>query len=86
MKKEIYITRVNNWYDLKAQSWNGALQTLEAIEEKGKEEEFIDLLNNIISCEEDQKIEETKLNDFIWFDTDYIEEVLDVKLWGDNND
>lgn len=81
MEKEIYITRVNNWYDLKAQSWNGALQTLEAIEEKGKEEEFIDLLNEIISCKEEQKIEETKLNDFIWFDTDYIEECLSVKLW-----
>lgn len=81
MEKEIYITGVNNWNDLKAQSWSGALQTLEAIEEKGKEEEFISLLNELISCEEDQRIEETKLNDFIWFDSDYIEEALGVKLW-----
>lgn len=35
MEKETYILGVNNWYDLKAQSWSGALQTLEAIEEKG---------------------------------------------------
>lgn len=83
MEKEIYITVVNNWNDLKDQSWSGALQTLEAIEEKGKEEEFMDLLNEIISCEEDQRIEETKLNDFIWFDTEYIEEALGVKLWED---
>lgn len=86
MEKEIYITGVNNWNDLKDQSWSGALQTLEAIEEKGKEEEFMDLLNDLISNEEDQRMEETTLNDFIWFDTDYIEEVLDVKLWGDDND
>ena len=56
---------------------------MEAIEEKGKQEEFIDLINEIISNEEDQKIEETKLNDFIWFDTDYIEECLNCKLWED---
>ena len=83
MEKEIYILGVNNWSDLKCQSWSGALQTLEAIEEKGKQEEFIDLINEIISNEEDQKIEETKLNDFIWFDTDYIEEFLNCKLWED---
>ena len=82
MEKETYILGVNNWYDLKDQSWSGALQTLEAIEEKGKEEEFMGLLNELISNEEDQRMEETTLNDFIWFDTDYIEEVLNVKLWG----
>lgn len=81
MDKETYILGINNWYDLKAQSWSGALQTLEAIEEKGKEEEFIELLNDLISNEEDGKMEETTLNDFIWFDTDYIEECLNIKLW-----
>lgn len=81
MDKETYILGINNWYDLKAQSWSGALQTLEAIEEKGKEEEFIELLNDLISNEEDGKMEETALNDFIWFDTDYIEECLNIKLW-----
>ena len=83
MDKETYILGINNWYDLKDQSWSGALQTLEAIEEKGKEEEFIELLNDLISNEEEQRMEETKLNDFIWFDTDYIEECLNIKLWED---
>ena len=83
MDKETYILGINNWYDLKAQSWSGALQTLEAIEEKGKEEEFIELLNDLISNEEEQKMEETTLNDFIWFDTEYIEECLNIKLWED---
>lgn len=80
MNTEKRILDVYSFEELKNASWSGALQTLEAIEEKGLEQEFIDLLNNIIS-EYENGIEETKLNDFIWFDTDYIEEYLDVQLW-----
>ena len=83
MEKETYILGVDNFYDLKAESWAGAIQTLDAIEEKGKEEDFIDLLNEIITCNEMDGIKwtDTQLNDFIWFDTDYIEECLNIKLW-----
>lgn len=81
MTKETYILEVNNFEALKENCWSGAIQTLEAIEEKGLKNEFLDLLNSmIVDCFEG-KIEKTKLNDFIWFDTDYIEEYLDVKLW-----
>lgn len=85
MEKETFILGVDNWYDLKAQSWSGAIQTLEAIEEKEKEDEFMDLLNEIISCNEMDGIKwtDTQLNDFIWFESDYIEECLDCKLWED---
>ena len=83
MEKETYILGVNNWEDLKAQSWSGAVQTLEAIEEKGKEQDFIDLLNDIIKCNEIDNVKwtETQLNDFIWFDSEYIEDCLGIKLW-----
>lgn len=77
MEKETIIYKVHNFYDLKQNSWSGALQTLDAIEEKGLEDEFINLVNEVIG----EGMEETKLNDFIWFDTDYIEEYLGVKLW-----
>lgn len=80
MERETIIYGVNNFYDLKANSWSGAIQTLEAIEEKGLQDEFLTILNDIISTYENG-IEETKLNDFIWFDTDYIEETLNTKLW-----
>ena len=80
MLKETYILEINNFYELKNESWSGALQTLEAIEEKGLEEEFLDLINSLL---EDNKMTDTQLNDFIWFDTDYIEETLNVKLWED---
>lgn len=78
MEKETIIYEVHNFYDLKQNSWSGAIQTLDAIEEKGLENEFIDLVNEVIA----DGLEETKLNDFIWFDTDYIEEYLGVKLWN----
>ena len=83
MIKETYILEVNNFGELKQNCWSGAIQTLEAIEEKGLESEFIELLNDMIQNCFDGRIEETKLNDFIWFDTDYIEEYLNVTLWED---
>lgn len=83
MIKETYILEVNDFEELKQNCWSGAIQTLEAIEEKGLESEFIELLNDMIQNCFDGRIEETKLNDFIWFDTDYIEEYLNVELWED---
>lgn len=81
MEKEIIIYKVNNYYDLKSTSWSGALQTLERVEELGKEEEFLNLINAML--EDFNGLEETQLNDFIWFDTEYIEEQLDCKLWDE---
>ena len=80
MEKEVKILSVWSFAELYESSWSGAKQTLQAIEEKGKEQEFLDLINEIISTYENG-IDETTLNDFIWFDTDYIEESLDIKLW-----
>lgn len=83
MEKEVMILGVNDFGALKASSWSGALQTLEAIEEKGLEDEFLNLLNDILQSDnaEGSTWTDTQLNDFIWFDTDYIEECLNVKLW-----
>lgn len=83
MEKETYITRVYDFEELKDFCWSGAIQTLEAIEEKGKEEDFINLLNDILECNDIDGVKwtDTQLNDFIWFDTDYIEECLGCKLW-----
>ena len=82
MEKEIFIISVSNFYDLKSNSWAGALQTLESIEEKGLEDELIDHVNDLIDLM-GGKIEETQLNDYLWFDTESIEEALDTKLWND---
>ena len=83
MEKETFIYGVSDWYALYQTCWSGALQTLDAIEEKGLEDTFISFLNDILEMNnaEGQPWTETQLNDFIWFDTDYIEECLNCKLW-----
>lgn len=83
METETFVYGVCNFYDLKQNSWSGALQTLDAIEDKGLENEFISFLNDILEMNnnEGKAWTETQLNDFIWFDTDYIEECLGCKLW-----
>lgn len=83
MELETYVLGVNDFQELKNNCWSGAIQTLDRIEELNKEEDFIDWLNEIIKCNEIDNVKWTitQLNDFIWFDTEYIEECLDIKLW-----
>ena len=78
MEKETRIYSINDFYELKEASWSGALYTLDEIEEKGKEDELIDYLNDIIATYDDG-MEETKLNDFLWFDRDCIFEDLGIE-------
>lgn len=77
MEKETRIYSINDFYALKEASWSGAVYTLNEIEEKGKEDELINYLNDIISSY-DNGIEETTLNDFLWFDSDNIYEALGI--------
>ena len=79
METETRIFAVNNFYTLKEKSWAGALQTLEQVEEKGKEKELLDLINGVLTDYENG-LTDTQLNDFLWFDVNYIEENIG-KLW-----
>lgn len=69
----------NDFYLLKENSWSGALQTLDDIERNELEQEFMFLLENIFPDE----VDETELNDFIWFDRDYIFEQLGLDENGE---
>lgn len=81
MEKETIIYGVNNFYDLKSASWSGALQTLEKVEELGKEEEFLQLINDVIG----EGLEETKLNDYIWFNAEEdLKEFYNINLWDED--
>lgn len=71
----------NDFYRLKEDSWGGALQTLEDIEKANMEEEFMEHLEQIFSLEEE--IEDVTLNDYIWFDRDYIYESLGLNENGE---
>lgn len=81
MEKETFVYGVDNFYELKNNSWSGALQTLEQVEERGAEEQVLDLINELISTYE-QGLTETQLNDYIWFDLENdLKEYYNIDLW-----
>ena len=70
-----------DFYRLKEDSWSGALQTLEDIENANMEEEFMEHLDQIFGYEEE--IEDVTLNDYIWFERDSIYESLGLNENGE---
>lgn len=60
--------------DLTENCWSGAIQTLDTITEHDKKEGLMQLLEEVFY----DGIELTELNDFLWFDSDYIFECLDI--------
>ena len=54
--------------------WGGAVDTMEIIKTTGKFEEFFDMLNEICP----NGISEGELNDYLWFDSDDIFEMLEI--------
>lgn len=63
-----------NFNDLRNNCWSGAIDTLETIEENEKEEELMTLLEDTF---EDVPTE-TEVNDFLWFENDFIFEELGI--------
>lgn len=66
IKKEI-----NGFYELADMVWSGAVDTLGDIQNANKENEFMDFLE-MVFC--DDVPTDTNVNDFIWFERDYIYE------------
>ena len=67
MTMTITVKQEMNFEDLKNNCWSGALNTLSRIEEEGKEEELIMLLEEIT---DNPSI--TTINDILWFDDEFI--------------
>lgn len=65
---------MDDFRTLKNNSWSGALDTLKDIEEADKEDELMYLLEEIVFA--DTTPTETEVNDFLWFERDYIYESL----------
>lgn len=55
-------------------AWSGAVNTKEKIIDAGKAEEFEALVEELFPS----GVDETQLNDFLWFDDDYIFESLGI--------
>ena len=64
---------INNIDEFKA--WSGAVSTRNAIIKNHKQEEFMFILNDIFP----DGCSETELNDFLWFDDEFIFSALDIE-------
>ena len=60
---------MDDFRTLKNNSWSGALDTLKDIEEADREDELMYFLEEIFA---DTTPTETEVNDFLWFERDYI--------------
>jgi hypothetical protein len=65
-----------NFNDILSTSWGGAGATAECIEEKGKGDEFVSLIEELYP----EGIDRTTLNDILWFDYEWVFESLGIKL------
>lgn len=70
----------NDFYRLYDNSWSGAKDTLDDIKNADLEEEFMDYLEGLFGEEE---VEDTTLNDYIWFERDEIYEALGLDENGE---
>lgn len=69
------IKREISFEDLKDVCWSGAIDTLEKIEEEGKEEELLQLLDSIF----EKMPTEVEINDFLRFEDDFIFKELRIE-------
>lgn len=85
MTIEELVYEVYDFNELREKLNNGANATLDAIESKGLEEEFINLLNEIVmvDAQNGKPMTLNELDDFIDYDADFFENQLGVKFWED---
>ena len=71
------IIREYNFNDLYENSWNGAIDTLDTIIKNDMENELMEHLEEIF---DNQIPTETEVNDYLWFESDYIYECLGIDV------
>lgn len=62
---------INGFYELANMVWSGAVDTIADIQNANKENELMNLLDDIFL---DEIPTDTQVNDFLWFERDYIYE------------
>lgn len=73
---------INGFYELADMVWSGAVDTIADIQNANKENEFMDFLEMIFMDREEVPTD-TNVNDFIWFEREYIYE--NIGLTEDGN-
>lgn len=71
----------NDFSRLYDNSWSGARQTLDDISNADLEEEFMQYLDEVFGA--DDEVEDTTINDFIWFERDTIYNALGLDENGE---
>lgn len=71
---------INGFYELADMVWSGARDTIADIQNANKETEFMNFLE-MVFCDEIPT--DTTVNDFIWFERDYIYENLGLTENGE---
>lgn len=74
------IKEYGNYYDLKDNSWSGALDTLKDIENADKEDELMQHLEDVFYGETPS---ETTVNDYLWHDREKVYEALGLNENGE---
>ena len=71
------IMKEYDFEELYKDSWSGAINTLDTIMKNDMENELMEHLEEIFS---DQIPTETEVNDYLWFEADYIYECLGIDV------
>lgn len=71
---------INGFYELADMVWSGAVDTIADIQNANKENEFMDFLE-MVFC--DNIPTDTEVNDFIWFEREYIYENIGLTEDGE---
>ena len=71
---------INDFYALADMVWSGAVDTIADIQNANKEDEFMNFLEEVF-C--DEVPTDTEVNDFIWFERDYIYENIGLTENGE---
>ena len=71
---------INGFYELADMVWSGAVDTIADIQNTNKEDEFMNFLEAVF-C--DEVPTDTEVNDFIWFERDYIYENIGLTEDGE---
>lgn len=77
------VKEINDFYALMENSWSGAIDTLKDVEEAGKTDELMELLEETFYGETPT---ETQVNDFLWFEREYIYDSLGLDENGELKD
>lgn len=82
----MYIKQDMDFNDLMSNCWSGAIDTLKTIEEHDKEDEFMEHLESIMSEDIGNIPTMTEINDYLWFDSDFIFESLGISETEDEEE